>query len=103
MCTVSYIIYLILLNVLVNILFFKVDFDRTKHLSENSIRKRVLERDKLMAKEREREDMLRKAEEEEEMRRREELYVIIHIMQFLLNYTLIIIYVRKTKSIKWNY
>uniref|UniRef100_A0A8D9AXV2 A-kinase anchor protein 17A n=1 Tax=Cacopsylla melanoneura TaxID=428564 RepID=A0A8D9AXV2_9HEMI len=34
----------------------KVDFDRTKHLSESTIRKRAIEREKLIAKEKEKEE-----------------------------------------------
>ncbi|KAK3924041.1 A-kinase anchor protein 17A [Frankliniella fusca] len=44
----------------------KVDFDRTKHLSEASIRKRRLERERLMAKEQELEERERLAREEAE-------------------------------------
>lgn len=43
---------------------FQIDFDRTKHLSDASIRKRRLERDRLMAKEREQEEQERRAKEE---------------------------------------
>lgn len=41
----------------------KVDFDKTKHLSENSIRKRKIEREKLMAKDRELEEKKQKLED----------------------------------------
>ncbi|XP_073979114.1 uncharacterized protein isoform X2 [Rhodnius prolixus] len=41
----------------------KVDFDKTKHLSENSIRKRKIEREKLMAKDRELEEKKQKIED----------------------------------------
>jgi arginine/serine-rich splicing factor 17 len=50
----------------------KVDFDRTKHLSEKSIRKRRIEREKLIQLEREREERVRREREEEERKRDEE-------------------------------
>ncbi|KAK9506666.1 hypothetical protein O3M35_008558 [Rhynocoris fuscipes] len=43
----------------------QVDFDKTKHLSESSIRKRKIEREKLMAKDRELEEKKLKLEEKE--------------------------------------
>ncbi|XP_056012417.1 A-kinase anchor protein 17A-like isoform X2 [Ostrea edulis] len=46
----------------------KVDFDRTKHLSDKSIKKRRIEREKLEQLEREREEKVRKEREEEEQR-----------------------------------
>ncbi|KAK8385338.1 hypothetical protein O3P69_012277 [Scylla paramamosain] len=46
----------------------KVDFDRTKHMSEYSIKKRAAERDKLKAAEREREEKMRRKKEMEEMK-----------------------------------
>lgn len=45
----------------------KIDFDRTKHLSEASIRKRRIERERLMAKEREQEEHERRAKEDAEV------------------------------------
>lgn len=50
----------------------KVDFDKTKHLSEKSIRKRKLEREKLEVAERERIEREKKEKEEEERRKKEE-------------------------------
>ena len=50
----------------------QVDFDRTKHLSDKSIRKRRLEREKLIQLEREREERVKREREEEERRREEE-------------------------------
>nr|CAD7396227.1 unnamed protein product [Timema cristinae] len=50
----------------------KVDFDRTKHMSDVSIRRRRIERDKLMGKERDLEEKLRREQEEEERRREED-------------------------------
>ncbi|XP_066980950.1 trichohyalin [Macrobrachium rosenbergii] len=50
----------------------KVDFDRTKHLSEYSIRKRQAEREKLQSAEREQEEKVRKKLELEEMKREAE-------------------------------
>lgn len=40
-----------------------MDFDKTKHLSDMSIRRRKMEREKLMAKEREKEELKRREEE----------------------------------------
>nr|CAD7395830.1 unnamed protein product [Timema poppensis] len=50
----------------------EVDFDRTKHMSDVSIRRRRIERDKLMGKERDLEEKLRREQEEEERRREED-------------------------------
>ncbi|XP_062595118.1 A-kinase anchor protein 17A-like, partial [Saccostrea cucullata] len=50
----------------------KVDFDKTKHLSDKSIKKRRIEREKLEQLEREREEKVRKEREEEERRVQEE-------------------------------
>jgi hypothetical protein len=52
-----------------------VDFDRTKHLSDKSIKKRRIEREKLEQLEREREEKVRKEREEEEQRIENEKYV----------------------------
>ena len=49
-----------------------MDFDKTKHLSDMSIRKRKLEREKLMAKEREKEEEKRRDEEAARMALEEE-------------------------------
>ena len=51
----------------------KVDFDKTKHLAESTIKKRSQEREKLVQKEREKEDALRRKTELEELKRSEEL------------------------------
>lgn len=50
----------------------KVDFDKTKHLSEKSIRKRRLEREKIEIAERERIEREKKEKEAEEKRKKEE-------------------------------
>ncbi|XP_013389923.1 A-kinase anchor protein 17A-like [Lingula anatina] len=50
----------------------KIDFDRTKHLTDKNIRKRRIERDKLEQLEREREEKVRKEREEEERKKEEE-------------------------------
>ncbi|ESP01947.1 hypothetical protein LOTGIDRAFT_111325 [Lottia gigantea] len=50
----------------------KVDFDKTKHLTDKNIRKRRLEREKLEELERLREDKVRKEKEAEEKKEREE-------------------------------
>ncbi|XP_070554022.1 A-kinase anchor protein 17A-like [Ptychodera flava] len=50
----------------------KVDFDKTKHLCEKNIKKRAVERQKLMALEKEREERIRKEREEEERKKEEE-------------------------------
>ncbi|XP_076336331.1 uncharacterized protein LOC143239290 isoform X2 [Tachypleus tridentatus] len=50
----------------------KVEFDKTKHLSDRQIRKRRLEREKLITLEKEREERVRKERKEEEKRIEEE-------------------------------
>ncbi|OWF45803.1 A-kinase anchor protein 17A-like [Mizuhopecten yessoensis] len=50
----------------------KVDFDKTKHLSDKSIKKRRIERWKLEQLEKEREDKVRNEREEEERKQEEE-------------------------------
>ncbi|KAL3878595.1 hypothetical protein ACJMK2_030931 [Sinanodonta woodiana] len=52
----------------------KVDFDRTKHLSDKAIRKRRSEREKLEQLEQEREEKVRKEREEEEKRKEDERF-----------------------------
>merc|ERR1719317_663106 len=51
----------------------KVDFDKTKHLAESTIKKRSEERDKLAAQEREKEDAERRKRDLEELKRAQEL------------------------------
>lgn len=50
-----------------------MDFDKTKHLADSTIKKRQQERDKLIEKEREKEDAERRRTELERMKREEEL------------------------------
>ncbi|KAH9487517.1 A-kinase anchor protein 17A, partial [Bulinus truncatus] len=50
----------------------KVDFDKSKHLSEKNIRRRRIEREKLEALERERLERARREREEEERKKEEE-------------------------------
>ncbi|TRY75592.1 hypothetical protein TCAL_00520 [Tigriopus californicus] len=50
-----------------------VDFDRTKHLAESTIKRRALEREKLAQKERELEETERRKEELRELKRSDEL------------------------------
>ncbi|XP_022249982.1 A-kinase anchor protein 17A-like [Limulus polyphemus] len=50
----------------------KVEFDKTKHLSDRQIRKRRLEREKLITLEKEREERVQKERKEEEKRKEEE-------------------------------
>ncbi|XP_069695440.1 A-kinase anchor protein 17A [Periplaneta americana] len=50
----------------------KVDFDKTKHLSDPSIRRRRIEREKIIAQEREIEERERKQQELEEQKKEEE-------------------------------
>ncbi|PIK45844.1 putative A-kinase anchor protein 17A [Apostichopus japonicus] len=50
----------------------KVDFDRTKHLSNKSIRKRERERQRLIQLEKERAEQKMKEKEEEDRKREEE-------------------------------
>ena len=51
---------------------FQVDFDKTKHLAESTIKKRSEERDKLAAQEREREDKERRKRDLDELKRAQE-------------------------------
>ena len=51
----------------------QVDFDKTKHLAESTIKKRKIEREKLVEKEREKEEAERKHKEIEEMKRADDL------------------------------
>ncbi len=52
---------------------FQVDFDKTKHLAESTIKKRQQEREKLIDKEREKEESERRRKELEELKRQDEL------------------------------
>eukprot|EP00096_Caligus_rogercresseyi_P008316 TRINITY_DN2694_c0_g2_i1.p1 TRINITY_DN2694_c0_g2~~TRINITY_DN2694_c0_g2_i1.p1 ORF type:complete len:425 (+),score=121.92 TRINITY_DN2694_c0_g2_i1:52-1326(+) len=51
----------------------KVDFDKTKHLAESTIKKRIKEREHLIEREREKEDSERREKELLEMQKAEEL------------------------------
>jgi len=51
----------------------EVDFDKTKHLADSTIKKRSTEREKLIEKEREKEESERRRKEIAEMKRAEEL------------------------------
>ena len=53
----------------------QVDFDKSKHLSDKSIKRRRIEREKLQALEQEKEDRVRKEREAEERKRQEERYI----------------------------
>lgn len=59
----------------------KVSFDSTKHLSDASIKKRQLERQKLQELEKQREEQKRKEKEAEEKQKEEERYLSL-IVQF---------------------
>ena len=50
-----------------------MDFDKTKHLADSTIKKRSTEREKLIEKEREKEESERRRKEIAEMKRAEEL------------------------------
>lgn len=54
----------------------QVDFDKTKHLSEYSIKKRMVEREKLLAIQREREEKVRMHKELEDLKEESERYVV---------------------------
>ena len=54
-------------------IIFQVDFDKTKHLTDKSIRKRRLEREHLELLEKEREEKVRREREEQERRIQEEM------------------------------
>ena len=62
----------------------KVDFDKTKHLSDPAIRRRKNEREKLMAQEREKEEKERKEQELQEQKREEERYVASFDLFYLI-------------------
>ena len=49
-----------------------MDFDKSKHLSDKAIKRRKMEREKLVTLENEREERVRKEREEEEVRKEEE-------------------------------
>merc|ERR1711976_935813 len=51
----------------------KVDFDKTKHLADSTIKKRQQEREKLIEKEREKEESEKRSKELAEMKRQDEL------------------------------
>lgn len=59
-----------------NFLILQVDFDKTKHLCEKSIKRRQQERDRLIQMEREEAERARK-EKEEEVRRKEEERLVV--------------------------
>jgi len=50
----------------------KVDFDRTKHLAESTIKQRAQEREKLILQEREKEESEKKKKQLEELKREQE-------------------------------
>ena len=50
-----------------------MDFDKTKHLADSTIKKRQMEREKLILKEREKEESEKKTKELEELKRQDEL------------------------------
>ena len=54
-------------------LLLQVDFDKTKHLADSTVKKRAEERDKLAAEEREKEDAERRKRDLEELKRAQEL------------------------------
>lgn len=61
----------------------KVSFDSTKHLSDASIKKRQLERQKLQELEKQREEQKRKEKEAEEKQKEEERYLSLIVqLQF---------------------
>ena len=51
----------------------KVDFDKSKHLADSTIKKRGNEREKLIEKERDKEESERRRKELEDMKRQQEL------------------------------
>ncbi len=51
----------------------KVDFDKTKHLAESTIKKREKEREKLIQKEREKEEAEKRRKHLDELKRADEL------------------------------
>lgn len=66
------------------LVFFKVDFDKTKHLSDPAIRRRKNEREKIMAQEREKEEKERKEQELQEQKKEDERYVASFVLFHLL-------------------
>lgn len=63
-------------NPALSVLLLKVSFDSTKHLSDASIKKRQLERQKLQELEQQREEQKRREKEAEERQRAEERYFL---------------------------
>lgn len=74
----------------------KVSFDSTKHLSDASIKKRQLERQKLQELEKQREEQKRKEKEAEEKQKEEERYLLL-IVQLVLT-----VRHNKTAPSYWN-
>lgn len=54
--------------------FFQVDFDKSKHLADSTIKQRALEREKIIKQEQEKEESERKRNELEEIKRAQERY-----------------------------
>ena len=67
----------------------QVDFDKTKHLAESTIKKRTEERESLAADEREREETERRQKHLDELKRSEELKVSQHNIKSTLGAGLI--------------
>lgn len=69
-------------NLAINI---AVDFDTTKHLSDSSIKRRKVIRERLIAKENARLEEERKKQEEEVARKEKERFDIIKLFYFITN------------------
>lgn len=65
----------------------KVSFDSTKHLSDASIKKRQLERQKLQELEKQREEQKRKEKEAEEKQKEEERYFLFMALLYVFTST----------------
>ena len=63
----------------------QVDFDRTKHLAESTIKQRAQEREKLIRQEREREEAEKKKKELEELKREQERWEIWFNINFIFS------------------
>lgn len=65
-----------------------VDFDRTKHLSDSSIKKRKVVRDRLIAADREKEELEKKRAVEEENKKERERFESVQYSVFMFLYSL---------------
>lgn len=67
-----------------------VDFDRTKHLSDSSIKKRKIVRDRLIAADREKEEVEKKRVAEEETKKERERFESDQYSVFMFLFSLVL-------------